>query len=215
MPDIPCHEHIRPFCDRGCDGSFPGSGEDGEPGDFRLHIPEYFQAPQIQSMLYIDAAFLQRHGPFKLADPADPFRLPVLFHCDIQHFGIADVQELFRKLRHAEHIVIRVHCIIRNIILDQFHNSPAYKIFIRHFFQRGEDQRMVRNEHIRPRLNRAVDDSVRRIQRDIYSLNFFFRPPGEQAHVVKIQSSLPRISSLYHLYDLFTQHNTPALSLLF
>ena len=166
-------------------------------------------------MLYIDAAFLQRHRLFKLADPADPFLLPVLFHRDIQHFGIADAQDLFRKLRHAEHIVIRVHRIIRNIILDQLHDSPAYKIFIRHFFQRGEDQRMVRDEHIRPRLDRAVDDSVRRVQRDIHSLHFLFRPSGEQAHIVKIQRSLPRISSLYHLYDLFTQHNTPALSLLF
>ena len=165
-------------------------------------------------MLDIDAAFLQRHRFREVSHSSDAFFLPVCaLHCLIQHFCILDPKDLFGKRCHAEHIIVCMHGIIAQIVLDDLQDASSDKILICHLLHRSEDKRVVCDYKISSRLNCTVYHSICGIQCKIDPVHFLFRASCKKPHIVKPKGGLPRIRSLDHLYDFFTQHSIPSLSL--
>ena len=88
-------------------------------------------------MLYINTAFLQRHGRFQCTDPSDPLFFSLnIFHCHIKDFRVPDPEDLLCQFSHSQHIIICVHRIVREVALDHPQDPPAYEVLIIDLFQR-------------------------------------------------------------------------------
>ena len=88
----------------------------------------------------IFTALSKRHRFFKIRNSSNSFRFiffsNITFAGYFQDLCIPHIHLVAGKIRHPKHIVIRMHCIVRNIILDQLQNPAAGKIKIIYLFNR-------------------------------------------------------------------------------
>ena len=148
MTYVACHKHICSFFYRRHYRRLSRPGRNSKTMYIFFHISIHFHTSQFQFMLHIETTFFQCHFPLKHSDSSDSFFCSVFFHCHIKHICFLNTKNIFCQLRHAKHIIICVHCIIRNVILKQLYNTASYKIFICHSLHWGKYKRMMRNKHI-------------------------------------------------------------------
>ena len=124
MSDISCDQNIRILIQCRLNHTFTGTRTDCYSFYFFFQITEYLYCPQMKCRLHIFTAFSESHRCLKIRYSSDPFGFiffPYIPFCSyFQNFCILHIHLIPGKVCHSQYIIIRMHSIIRNIVLYQF-----------------------------------------------------------------------------------------------
>ena len=151
-----------------------------------------------------------RHRLRQRADAAEALGLATLFL-------LRDDEA--RELREAdglsEHIVdaaagdveIRVGCGHGNVVLQQHLQAMAERLIRADLLDGLEEQRVVRDNHLRPLAHGLAHDRVADVERDEDAADLPIRAADEQARVIPILCEMIRRDALQRIHDNLTFHH--------
>ena len=148
---------------------------------------------QRKRSLYKFSAFSEAHLLRKHADTAQSLTaVPGLF-CHRKNFPLLKFQIICTQICHAKDIIIRMHGIIGNMILDQAHDLSSGEIMIVDFFDSPKDHRMMCDDHICPRLDRFFQSFLCQIQCKKNMRNFCLIITNQKSYIVPVFCCFCRI----------------------